>query len=439
MQCRIGLAGITEIADISSLYPQAPAPQQPMNPLQMAEQVSHIQLMQQQLQLQQFMTQKEKLDYYKQQVGSLALKPNLTGDDVRGVINDAVSSGRMDPSEGTRQLSHLQDSNPQGYVDAQMKSLLTAEQQLHSFYGVPQLAEHGGYKQWEAPSAVTGQNNPIGAPIPSGNLPVGAPPQQGEAVPGRPAGPPPTRPTVPQTYPDRNALPPAIAAKVDEGAKLHSADMATATDAAARLTPLTQTIKLIQQMGPTDTGPRSALFQEIKSGLVTAGVIKNPEMVAKIANRDELAKYLSQNISMSGAEATDLQRLQRAAGSPNADQSQQAIEALALKELSLTRLQMVKGRQWIDNHPTTTQGDPMPYLNYQNDQAKWQTQQDPRAYAVDAWRPDQRQAFFKSLKDKSNTPEGATEAHKFIESYKAMKNYGYATPPSDATVPSAGQ
>lgn len=220
------------------------------------------------------------------------------------------------------------------------------------------------------------------APVQAGSVPVGPPAGQIEA----------------QTQ----------AAKVSSDK--YSADAAAQTNYQQNITPIEQAFKSVQALGTKGIGPGSDELNQMKSFLVTMGVF-NPD--DNLKNFDEANKYLTQMARSSGFTGSDAQLAAAQQGSPSMKTSNGAALAVLQKAAALTRMQNAQVRAF----EASGQG-PESYSKWAT---KWNTSQNPIAYAFDMMSPEDRTAYVKNLK--------GPERQKFITSLQTATQLGLVTPP----------
>lgn len=155
----------------------------------------------------------------------------------------------------------------------------------------------------------------------------------------------------------------------------------------ADVQPLQKAIPLLEQLGTTGTGPGTERLNDIKSLALSLGVPGAGNFTDSVKAYDETRKYLLQN-AMKGDTATNDKLASAIAGNPSVHMSNAAAVDVAKSALALRRMQQT---QYLTN------AQPGQEASYADRAAKWNSQQDPRAYAVDMMSPQAKQALIKSL------------------------------------------
>jgi hypothetical protein len=246
------------------------------------------------------------------------------------------------------------------------------------------------------PAAVTERQNlvgPDGQPISvptniaarSGALPTGLPPGQGEAL------------------------------AANQGAFVK--DQAGAATTLQGLRPLQNALPLLQKMTNTDFGPGSEGFAQVKSALITAGIIGPNTTDTEV--RQEANKYLRAYAGQTRTADRSDRALEQALGSnPNLDLTQGANLALVKNQIAMDRMDAALPVAFEKQFPSPA--DKTKYLGYKSN---YYQNTDPRAFQFDLMTPQERRAVVDSL-GKPDSPA----YQKFARSYALAKQAGIFTP-----------
>lgn len=189
-----------------------------------------------------------------------------------------------------------------------------------------------------------------------------------------------------------------------------AADTAQEANFQSDVTPLVKARDALVALGPTGTGPGKEQINEIKSFLISSGVMPPNE---DVKNFDEARKYLTQYATSVGSPNTNDKLAANFAGNPNVSISNAAAVDVLKTALSLRRLQNAKVRafQASGEQPDT----------YNQWAAKFNSSQDPVAYGFDMMSPEQRKKYVSGL--------SPAERQKFVGSLQTATQLGLVTPP----------
>lgn len=279
------------------------------------------------------------------------------------------------PSE---RLGLVPGTNAQGQPTVTPAGVIAQQAGMNPLTGVPATAPNQPVNQLQ--------------PYPQGEAPV--PAAQGGSV---------------VTGPSPGALEANKTVGAASGQQL-AADTAQEANFQSDVTPLVKARDALIALGPTGTGPGKEQINEIKSFLISSGVM-NPSDDVK--NFDEARKYLTQYATSVGSPNTNDKLAANFAGNPNVGISNAAAVDVLKTALSLRRLQNAKVRKF-----QTTGEQPSTYNQWA---AKFNSSQDPVAYGFDMMSPEQRSKYIKGL--------SASELTKFKASLGTAMQLGLVTPP----------
>lgn len=442
----------------TDIYPKA----NPINPLEIANQAAQYRNMLVQNQRQQVGLSQDKINLAHQQygqlsqfLGSLAQDPRMATDQGPALLHQAtqqaVQQGWITPDIANVELANMPTDPTQ--IPQYLQSLNTRVQdaagQFAKIYGEPTTISNGSQTLPVTASPITGIR-PIAAPITQ----TLSPESRATLVPGTNAqGQPTLTPAAtvlqgaglnpmtvqPQTAPngpvnrlvpfDQNNPAPVQAAQggsvvmgppagqveaQTQAAKVssdkYSADAAAQTNYQQNILPIEQAYQSVKALGTTGVGPGSEELNQMKSFLVTMGVIPPSE---NLKDFDEANKYLTQMARSTGFTGSDAQLAAAQQASPSMKTSNGAALAVLQKAAALARMQNAQVRAF----EASGQG-PEKYSKWAT---SWNSSQNPVAYAFDMMTPEDRVAYVKTL--------SAPERQKFVSSLQTATQLGLVTPP----------
>jgi len=396
--------------------------------------------------------------WLSQGLGSLAQDPRIATpagpEMLKQFAAQGVKQGWLTPEVANTEIANMPTDPTQlpQYLQNLNVRAQDAANQFSQIYGTPQLANNGNVAIPLTMSSIR-QPTRIGADIPmqtspgeratpvdgidsSGRktitpmgtvlqragynplnaMPMTAPtPSAANQLQPYPAGqapvPAPNNGSVPMSPPAGQVEAQTQAAKVSSDK--YSTDAAAQTNYQQNITPIEQAFKSVQALGTKGIGPGSEELNQMKSFLVTMGVF-NPD--DNLKNFDEANKYLTQMARSSGFTGSDAQLAAAQQASPSMKTSNGAALAVLQKAAALTRMQNAQVRAF----EASGQG-PESYSKWAT---KWNTSQNPVAYAFDMMSPEDRTAYVKNLK--------GSERQKFITSLQTATQLGLVTPPQAA-------
>lgn len=389
----------------------------------------------------------QQVDYLNQGLSALASKADISPDDFLNFGKQALQDGVISPQTYQVEQQQVQAA---GGDPGKLRALATqyqlramdAGQRFTAQFGTPSTIDTGNSIQPVTASPLTGihpLSQPIqktltpqdlaqpavvarnGVPtagtqgqalIAAGVNPLTAMPNSATAPAnaltgaGAPAPTPPNFSPLPVGETDA-----AIKTGAAAGDMLAS-DRATAANYQANVLPLQQAIQHINALGPNATGPGSEDVNTIQSFLQTMGVpVVDP---SKVANFDELKKYLVQIGRSNGNSGTNDQLAAALAGSPGTTVSTLANKDILKTLLGIARLQNAKVMEFDKSG--------LPQSQYGQWAATFNGASDPRAYVFDQMDPAQRQSLIGSL--------SAGDKTKFVQSLRTAVDLGLVTPPN---------
>lgn len=384
---------------------------------------------------------KGQVDYLANGLGALASKSDLTTDDLVGFGQRAVDEGILDPNTFNVEMQQVRAANndPQSLralaTQFQLRAL-DAGQKFNAQFGTPGTIDTGNMIQPVTSSSLTGIH-PLGAPIqktlspselaqPTTVLRNGVPTlgTQGQALEAAGVNPLTAMPnqagnalTGPQ--PQQPAFAPLPVGESEAAQKVGGAsgeqlanDRTLASNFQTTVLPLQQAIQHINELGPNATGPGAEDINTIQSFLQTMGLpVVDPN---KVANFDELKKYLVQIGRSNGNSGTNDQLAAALAGSPGT-----TVSTLANKDILKTLLGMARLR---NAQVLSFDQQGLPQSQYGQYASQFNNSADPRAYVFDMLDPSQRADLVKSLAPSQKT--------KFVQSLRNAVQLGLVTPPN---------
>lgn len=220
--------------------------------------------------------------------------------------------------------------------------------------------------------------------MPGGPAPMAAPAPGGPsvapaAVPGgRPA---PAPRAVPQ--PVQTSLAPGETERMGSAVNAYNAASAATGQYSVRVNPLRKAIPILEKMKPTDIGPTSERWNDIKSIAQTLGAGPlagiDPE---KIKDYNELKKYFNQYTSQAAATLgpkTNEGLATAVTSNPNVNMDKLSATELAKMALGVERMQAAAVKEFKE----LVDARKVPANSFHDFMIDWGTQQDPRAFVYD--------------------------------------------------------
>lgn len=368
-------------------------------------------------------------------VGALAQDPRVGTAEGPAVIqqyaDNAVKQGFLTAEQAATALQTV-PSDPSKipqWLQTVNTQILDGQSRFSAIYGTPGTISNGSETLPVTTSPITGVR-PIGAPIqqtlspesraelvqtvdgqgrtvvvPKGNVlaqagvnPMTAQPQQNQLVaPPIPVERQPLGAPQPSANPSGGFVTSPSAGTIEAQTKTATAsadrfaqDQSREAGFQQNILPLTKAYEAVKQLGTTGMGPGSEQLNEIKSFLVSRGVISPTE---DLKNFDEARKYLTQSARASGDVGTNDKLAAAFAGNPNLGISNAAAVDVLKTTISLSRLQNAQVRAFQQ----TGQGAE----NYSKWANTWNSEQDPVAFGFDLMEPADRAKYIKGLDEKS--------------------------------------
>jgi hypothetical protein len=263
----------------------------------------------------------------------------------------------------------------------------------------PKGIHTGAQKVYSQQLGTSGATQVTGSPTTEG-----APTQVGVATAGFGAG------------PRATDLPPGQHEAIAANQAAFVNDQQAASAKFANIRPLQNALPLISQLSNTSFGPGSAQFNQVKAGLITAGII--PADTADVAVRQEVNKYLNVYASAArGADRSDQGLNQALHSNPGLDLTQPANLALVKNQIGMDRMDAAA--------PIAFNGDKAQYNSYKS---TYYQNNDPRAFSFDLMTPQERTTLLAKIGPKNASNPAWV---KFNHSLGIARNAAGVTP--DAT------
>lgn len=196
--------------------------------------------------------------------------------------------------------------------------------------------------------------------------------------------------------------------------KEYLADQTKSAATLANVRPLEQALPLIQKLAASNFGPGSPELAQLKGLLVTAGVM-DPNS-SSLPTRQDAQKLLNQYVTQSPSSGrSDMALSQEKISRPNFDLTQPANIALIKNQIGMDKmdaaLPLAAGKA----------------AGYKDVKSKYYQGNDPRAFAINTYTPDEIADLQKSLK--------GADREKFNRSLQIAIKSGIVTPPSAPEAP----
>jgi hypothetical protein len=386
-------------------------------------------------------------------LGTLAQDPRIATPDGMGLLKQTtdqlVKTGIIDQGTADAELAnapHDPTQLPQ-YLQTLNTRVLGAQEKFGQIYGTPGTIENGSVIQPVTSSPITGVR-PIAGPIqrtlspetradlvpttnahgqqvmvPKGNLltqagmnPMTAQPQPQGNMLAPPQGSPQTfsQPGQPQgggvvTSPPAGEVE-AQTRQAAASSDKYSADQQREANFQNDMLPLNKAYAGMKALGTTGTGPGTETLNDVKSFLVSQGVIGPNE---DVKNFDEVRKYTTQLARQNGDTGSDSRLAASFAGNPSVNISNAAAQDVLKSAISLRRLQNAQVQSFAQSNASPSK--------YQQYGVQFSKDQDPVAYGFDLMEPAQRLKYFQGL-------DAAGKA-RFINSLKTATSFGLVNQP----------
>jgi hypothetical protein len=401
-------------------------------------------------------------------LGSLAQDPRIStpqGHDILvGATQQAIKQGWITPEIAKVEIENMPSDPAQlpQYLQNLNTRVLEGQQKFGEIYGTPTMINNGSQQVPATVSPITGVRQ-IGAPIqttlspseradlvptvngqgqtvlqPKANILTQAGMNPMTAVPQTAPSSPANRlivPTLeevqspsPQNAPSGPAQPTgggvvasppagqieAQTRTAAAGADQYAQDTARERNFQSDIVPLQKAREALVRLGTTGTGPGTEQINEVKSFLVSQGII-NPDQ--NIKDFDEARKYLTQFARSAGDTGTNDKLAAAFAGNPNVGISNAASVDVLKTAMSLRRMQNAQVRAFESSGQSPA--------GYGQWATKFNATQDPVAYGIDLMSPAERAKYYKGLSEPDKS--------KFIDSLNTATGLGLITPPSSGT------
>jgi len=394
-------------------------------------------------------------------LGSLAQDPRIAtpqGHDILTQATDqAVKQGWITPDIAKVEIENMPSDPAQlpQYLQNLNVRVQDGQSQFAKIYGTPSTIDNGSQQLPVTVSPITGIR-PIAAPIdntvtpgqraglvettgPRGEriiktqgqvleqagvnpltaVPATAPTgQENRLIPSQPQGGAPASVQPPQAPPGGGVVASPQAGQIEAQTKIASAsadqfstDTARERNFQSDIVPLQKAREALVRLGTTGTGPGTEQINEVKSFLVSQGVI-SPDQ--SIKDFDEARKYLTQFARSAGDTGTNDKLAAAFAGNPNVGISNAASVDVLKTAMSLRRMQNAQVRAF-----SATGQNPADYGQWSTE---FNAQQDPVAYGFDLMDQKDRQKYFSGLNDADKT--------KFVNSLNTATQLGLIAPPA---------
>jgi hypothetical protein len=222
------------------------------------------------------------------------------------------------------------------------------------------------------------------------------------------------------------ALPPGQEGALAANQGAFVADQTRAAQTLANIRPLQNAFPLIKQLSSGNFGPGSEGLAQIKGALQSRGLI--PPGTSDLEVRQEANKYLHVYAGAArGVERSDQGLQQALVSNPGLDLTQGANLGLIQNQIAMDRMDAA-----LPIHFQNTNPGPNAKAAYLGSRAAYYQNTDPRAFAFDLMTPQERATLKTSLGPPS-TPQKPNPAwDKFMRSYQIAKSAGVLTPPQGA-------
>lgn len=166
----------------------------------------------------------------------------------------------------------------------------------------------------------------------------------------------------------------------------YSADQQREANFQQDMLPLNKAYHGMVALGTTGTGPGTETLNDVKSFLVSQGMIGPND---DVKNFDEVRKYTTQLARTNGDTGSDSRLAASFAGNPSVNISNAAAQDVLKSAISLRKLQNAQVQAFTQTG--------LPASEYQKWAQSWNKSQDPVAYGFDMMKPEERLKYIKSL------------------------------------------
>lgn len=389
---------------------------------------------------------KQKLDLVNQHMNNLVREfqtapPNATYEDMQDIGQRAVNMKTITPDQFKEYIRNMptDPAKINAYKDQQIQRLLSTQEALNWYHGhSPQMQDVGGGQQpvqnFQGQIRATGPVVPSGLPATTPGFQKATPDfPQGRVAPIGPAqspglpiaGAPQPAPIQPRPVPTTNigplnrlgATPPGApgqsfnsrfsgepitpgapppgfeqAAEQTGGSsgKMLAADREAAATYNARTFPLQQAIPLMEKLGTKGTGPGTETINHIKSFLLSNAPWVTEKQLSDVNSYDKANKYMVDYVNRTGSTGTNDKLAAAFAGNPSVHISNAAATDVLKSALSLEKMrnaQLVEFRK-----------QKLPDNQYADWAARWNHEQDARAFGFDLMSADKQKKMLEGMK-----------------------------------------
>lgn len=401
----------------------------------------------------------KQFDGLSQLIGSLAQDPRIGGPQGPSVVQqygqNAVRQGFITPQQYQSAMQTMPQDPAQlpQWLQTLNTQHLDAQQRFTAQYGTPSTISNGsqilpvtvspitGIRPIAAPinetlgpgerSTLVNTTGPNGQPVitPKANILTQAGMNPLTAMPqSAPSGPanqliPSQQPQAANSAPAGNGQGGVIAgpaageveaqtAQATASSNKFSADQQREANFAQDMLPLNKAYQGMKALGTTGTGPGTETMNDVKSFLVSQGIIGPNE---DVKNFDEVRKYATQLARQNGDTGSDSRLAASFAGNPSVNISNAAAQDVLKSAISLRKLQNAQVQAFSQSGQSPSQ--------YQKFSVQFAKSQDPVAYGFDLMDPAARVKYYQGLDDAGKT--------KFMNSLQTAQSLGLISPPSN--------
>lgn len=382
------------------------------NPLAQIDQLQRLDLQNQALQQGQATLGLQRVNAVNNMLGTLITKPDLSVSDVTNQLDTMVRNKIISPNEPAAIMQHLQPfaNDPEGLRGAlknsYLQSLDHASKMQMGFgqqtvydngvarrYGVTNVMDPGrpqfaggtvqpNFSPMNVPNASSGATDIV--PAAKFGQDIGA--FNGAVTRGRPQQPQPgAAPGGGSAQPGYGAVP-GVPPQLGVDREAYNQDLAASKNLMTSIQPLKQALPLAERL---ITGPGTKTINDVRSFLITQGVIKPDQ---KVDERHELDKYLAQTVAASPlASRSDMGTIVSQASNPNTV-SQTTPATIALIRNAIAQANLQAASPYAFQGKPDSAGGTSP-LGYQQHRGAFIQQQDVDAYKLDTMHTDDARAL----------------------------------------------
>lgn len=402
------------------------------------------------LQQQQFELGKNRALFVADRLGSLYTKPDLSIKDAQDMVGDMVRNQIIPASEAPEILQHFPQDPVQlrAAIKQSRASALDHINAMNLAFGAPGEQHLGDVVQPTMRDVTSGVVRPTGPNFTMGTTPgEKLAPQTVVDASGTPTQTTAAGAAAAKGFNVRTGQPlagafrqpgqvqgiEAPAAGFEKSVEAYHQDLAAAPAIARTIRDSSLALNLIDQLGPTDTGPITGDIARFKSALTSLGITPTDD---KVAMRQELDKYLARNIVNSPlANRSDLGTLATKAAQPNTDtQTYKATHELLKSNIAQAGMDIAPPFAYDRNAPENKGS----LANYNFHRGGFVQNQDQRAYAImqGTMSPDDARALIAQIK---KLPANSAERQRFESSLRNAQKAGVARLPGLTSGDNAGQ